>query len=301
MDDAAIYRLSDDLALVLTVDFFPPVVDDPYSFGAIAAANAVSDIYAMGGRPMAGLNIVCFPAQRLPQSILTEILRGGYDKAAEAGFSIVGGHTLDEDEPKYGLAVIGTINPKNRVTNANAQVGDYLVLTKPLGIGIITTAHKAGVASADTVQRVVSVMSTLNKGASEAMLEVGVNACTDITGYGLLGHLREITQASGVGAQVVLSQVPVLEEAWALVSEGLAPGGTYKNRSYLEEAIIWDPQISDEAQLVLCDAQTSGGLLIAVSATKVQDLLTSLQQKGVTPAVIGEIVADDLAKIRVVP
>ena len=302
-DDAAIYRLSDDLALVQTVDFFPPVVDDPYSYGAIAVANAVSDVYAMGGRPLTGLNIICFPAAcDAPSSILVEILRGGADKAAEAGFSIVGGHTLQDKEPKYGLAVTGVINPKQIITNAGARVGDELILTKPLGIGIITTAIKAECASEETVRRAVEVMSTLNKVASELMLKVGVSACTDITGFGLLGHLRGVTTASGVGARIILSQVPIIKETWGLLAQGLVPAGTYRNRDYMKDMVVWDAQVSEEAKLVLCDAQTSGGLLISVPANKSSQLLTALHEAGVVEAAnIGTIIEDATSRIYVVP
>jgi selenide,water dikinase len=302
-DDAAIYRLSDDLALVQTVDFFPPVVDDPYSYGAIAAANAVSDVYAMGGRPLTGLNIICFPAAcDVPHSILVDILRGGADKAAEAGFSIVGGHTLQDKEPKYGLAITGVIHPKRILTKGGAKVGDELILTKPLGIGIITTAIKAECVSEETIQRAIRVMSTLNKTASEVMLEIGVNACTDITGFGLLGHLHEVVMASGIGARINLSKVPVLKETWELVAEGLVPAGTHRNLDFVKDSVVWDAQISEDAKLVLCDAQTSGGLLISVPGEKSQQLITALHQAGVAEAVsIGTIIEDKASRIYVVP
>lgn len=300
-DDAGVYRLSDDIALVQTVDFFPPVVDDPYSFGAIAAANAVSDIYAMGARPLVALNLVCFPAQGLPLSVLTDILRGGADKAAEAGFSIVGGHTLDDKEPKYGLAVTGIVSPGKQVTNSAAKVGGELILTKPLGIGIITTGMKAAMVSEEAIERAIAVMSALNRKPCELMLQVGVNACTDVTGFGLLGHLYEMTVASGVGARVSLSQVPVLEEAWDLVKEGIVPGGTYKNLRFLEKAILWDSAITEEAKLVLCDAQTSGGLLISMPKGKGEELLAALRQAGIAAARIGEVIEDRESRIQVVP
>ena len=299
-DDSAIYRLSDDLALVQTVDFFPPVVDDAYSFGAIAAANAVSDIYAMGGRPLTALNIVCFPSSGVPKSVLVDILRGGSDKAAEAGFTIVGGHTIVDREPKYGLAVTGLIDPRRVVTNATAQEGDLLVLTKPLGVGILTTAMKAGVLSDEATQRAIALMARLNKAASEAMVAVGVSAATDVTGFGLLGHLREMTSASGVAATVYASKVPVIPEAWELVADGLVPGGTYANKRSLSETVAWDLGISEDAKLVLCDAQTSGGLLIAVPEAKLEALVAALREACVDEAaVIGEIIAGR-GEIRVV-
>lgn len=303
-DDAAVYRLGPDLALVQTVDYFTPIVDDPYSFGAIAAANALSDIYAMGGRPLLALNIVGFPITKLPKEILAEILRGGAEKAKEAGVLIVGGHSIDDNEPKYGLVVTGTIHPDQVVTNAKAQVGDDLVLTKPLGMGIISTAIKREKASLSAIQKAVEIMSTLNKGAAEAMLEVGVHACTDITGYGLLGHLYEMTTASFVGARIKLSQVPVLPEVWELATAGLVPGGTHRNHKFLKvrEAIIWDPGIDEMSQLVLSDAQTSGGLLIAVPKEKTKKLIALIEEKKASAAaLIGEIVEDPQGRIWVEP
>jgi len=296
-DDAAIYQLSDELALVQTVDFFPPVVDDPFSFGAIAAANAVSDIYAMGARPLLALNIVCFP-KTLPLSVLAEILNGGASKAEEAGFVIVGGHTIEDKEPKYGLAITGLVDPKKIVTNATAQEGDELILTKPLGTGIITTGIKADCVTAETIERVVAVMTALNKRASEAMVRVGVSACTDITGFGLLGHLWEMARASKVGARIKLSQVPVIEETWGLVAQGMVPGGTHRNQHYLRDIVTWSPQVSEDARLVLCDAQTSGGLLIAVPAHKSSELLALLGKEAWR---IGEMVRDGEGRIEVIP
>ncbi|MBM2826027.1 MAG: selD-2, partial [Dehalococcoidia bacterium] len=239
LDDAGVYRINDDFALVQTVDFFPPVVDDPYFFGAIAAANAVSDIYAMGAVPITALNILCFPEEGLGEDVLGEILRGGHDKAHEAGFVILGGHTIKDTEPKYGMAVTGIVKPGAQVTNAGAKPGDQLVLTKPLGIGIITTAIKRGLADEATALQVMEVMSTLNKEASRVMVEVGVNACTDVTGYGLLGHLMEMAQASGLTARVKLSQVPVMEQAWGLARDDVVPGGSKTNREFLEAYVSW--------------------------------------------------------------
>lgn len=301
-DDAAVYRISDDLAIVQTVDYFTPVVDDPYTFGLITAANSLSDIYAMGAKPLFALNIVGFPSKQLPLEVLAEILKGGATKAAEAGISIIGGHTIDDNEPKYGLVVTAVIEPEKVVTNAGAKPGDVLVLTKPLGIGIITTAIKRGIVSQETVDKAVEVMSTLNKAAAEAMVEVGVNACTDITGFGFLGHLHEMAKGSGVGAKIRLSQVPVLPEAWKLIAQGIAPGGTHRNLEYLLNDIVWDVSINKEAQLVLADAQTSGGLLIAVPPEKADRLLTALEQAQVPAvAVVGEIVKDPACRIQVIP
>ena len=299
-DDAGVYKLTEDIALVLTVDLFTPVVDDPYSFGAIAVAHALSDVYAMGGKPITALNLVCFPAQGLPPEVLAEVLKGGYDKAREAGTTIIGGHTLDDKEPKYGMAVTGIVHPQKVITNAGARVGDDLVLTKPLGIGIITTAHKANLVSEETIRRATEVMATLNKAGAEAMIQCGVDAATDVTGFGLMGHLHEMTLGSNVGARIWANKVPVLPEAWEIVEDGLAPGGTYANLKYLEHAIVWGQGITLQQQLVLCDAQTSGGLLIAVPKERTRKLI-KLLEKAKTPVVshIGEIVQDEQSRIWV--
>lgn len=301
-DDAAVYRLGPELALIQTVDYFTPIVDDPYSFGAIAAANALSDIYAMGGRPLLALNIVGFPIGKLSVDVLGEILRGGAEKAMEAGVLIVGGHSIDDNEPKYGLAVTGLIHPDLVATNKQARVGDDLILTKPLGMGIISTAIKREKAPPSVVHRAIEVMSTLNRGAAEAMAEVGVHACTDITGFGLLGHLYGMTRASGVGARIKLSNLPILSEVWELAKEGCIPGGTRRNYDYLQEkeAVVWDPGIDETTRLVVADAQTSGGLLISVAKEKSRDLLSLLETKK-TPAaaLIGEIVENASGQIRV--
>jgi selenide,water dikinase len=299
-DDAGVYKIRDDLALVQTVDFFPPVVDDPYDFGAIAAANALSDIYAMGGKPLSALNIVGYPPQSLSLSVLDEILRGGADKAIEADVVIIGGHTLKTKEPIYGLAVTGTIHPDKIISNANAKVGDSLVLTKPLGIGIITTAIKKEQVEEKWIKKAVKVMSYLNKSASEAMLSVGINACTDITGYGLLGHLCELVQASKVGAKIFLSRVPVIDFAWELAKRKIVPGGTLANLKFIEQKVDWEGGITEEAKLILSDAQTSGGLLISVPKEKEKKLLDRLISKGVpNPVVIGEIIEDKRCRIQV--
>jgi selenide,water dikinase len=298
-DDAAVYRVDEDLALVQTVDFFPPIVDNPWDYGAIAAANSFSDVYAMGGKPILALNLVCFPKE-LPVNILGEILKGAAAKAKEAGVLIVGGHTIDDEEPKYGMAVTGFVKPGEQVSNASARVGDKLVLTKPLGTGIITTAGKDGVADAATLKRAIEVMSILNKAACEAMIEVGVNACTDVTGFGLLGHLQSMVKASGVTARVSFSRVPLIEGTWKLALAGVAPGGTHRNLHSVDQVTAWDSSISQEAKVVLCDAQTSGGLLMSVSPGKVSDLLEALSQKGVNGAVVvGEIVERGASNIEV--
>ena len=278
------------MAVVLTVDFFPPIVDDPYSFGEIAVANALSDVYAMGGKPLLGLNIVGFPVE-LHKDILAQVLKGGASKAREAGVLIVGGHTVDDKEPKFGLAVTGAIQPGRQVTNAGAKVGDVLVLTKPIGTGIITTAGKQQKVEADILENAVRVMGVLNSSASEAMMKVGVNACTDVTGFGLMGHLRGMVEASGVGGKIVHGAVPVLDGALDLLEEGIAPGGTHRNLDSVDGVVNWSPGVGDSAKLLLCDAQTSGGLLISVESDKKDALVQQLEAAGVdTRAVIGEIV-----------
>ncbi len=300
-DDAGVYQLRDDLALVFTMDFFPPVVDDPYDFGAIAAANALSDVYAMGGKPLLALNIVGFP-NSLPKEILGDILKGGYAKAQEAGCLIVGGHTVDDEEPKYGMAVVGTVTPGQQVTNAGAKPGDQLVLTKPLGTGVITTAAKQGVVSDDVLQVAVDTMSTLNQRASEAMMQVGPHACTDITGFGLMGHLEGVVRGSKVGARINLSKIAVLPGVMELLAQGVAPGGTHRNLEGVEAITAWHHSVSQEDKLLLCDAQTSGGLLISVAADKVERLLEELEARGVqNPQVVGEIVERAQPRIEVVP
>ncbi len=298
-DDAAVYKMNDSLAIISTVDFFPPIVDDPFKFGEIAATNALSDVYAMGGKPIIALNIVGFPVG-LPHEILGEILSGGASKAEEAGVLIVGGHTVDDAEPKYGMSVTGVVHPGAQVTNAGAQPGDVLVLTKPIGTGIITTAGKQERVSADTLDRAVAVMSELNSKASEAMMSVGVHACVDVTGFGLLGHLRLITQASGVSAQVSMKNIPVIEGVNELLALGIAPGGTHRNLESLEGVVDWHAEVTEQHQILLADAQTSGGLLIAIKPEKVDKLLEALADAGVaTRAVIGEIQKTDDQKAAI--
>jgi selenide,water dikinase len=300
-DDAAVYRLSADTALVLTTDFFTPVVDDPYEFGAVAAANALSDVYAMGGKPITALNLVGFPDDSLDAEILAEILRGGAEKAREAGIDLVGGHTIKTDEPIYGLAVTGIVHPDRVVSNAGGKPGDLLVLTKPLGIGILTTAAKQNKDTKGAVRRAVELMSTLNRAACDAMLATGVHAATDVTGFGLLGHLRNVVSASGCGATVWLDQVPVVDAAWEYVREGIAPGGTHANFRFLNDHVTYEDGIDKPSQLVLCDAQTSGGLLIAVAPDRAEVLLDKLRELG-TPAhaVIGQLEVEPVGRMRVV-
>jgi selenide,water dikinase len=292
-EDAAVYRLTDELALVQSVDYITPVVDDPYTFGAIAAANALSDLYAMGARPILALNLVGYPVKSLPLGILEEILRGGADKVIEAGASLIGGHSIDDHEPKYGLAVTGLVHPDRVIRNTGARPGDKLVLTKPLGLGIVTTGIDRGLVDEATIERAIAVMTTLNAGAGEAMLAVGVHAATDVTGFGLLGHLREMLAGDGLGARIELNAVPVLDAAWDLAAANCIPDGSHNNFRYLASFVTWDKDIERPAQMILCDAQTSGGLLLAVSPERSDDLLAALKEQA-TPAaaIIGEIVAD---------
>jgi selenide, water dikinase len=299
-DDAAVYRINEHTALILTVDFFPPITDDPFEFGAIAAANSLSDVYAMGGRPLVALNIVGFPAS-LDKEILGEVLRGGYSKANEAGCLIVGGHTVDDPEPKYGLSVVGVVEPGRQVTNAGARPGDVLVLTKPLGAGIITTAGKQRKVSPEVLQGAVTTMATLNRAAAEAMMMVGVHAATDITGFGLMGHLKSMVRGSKVTAQVNLSRVPVLPGAWDLLDQGVAPGGTHRNLHSVADTVQWHADLGEREQLLLCDAQTSGGLLISVEGSKLDALLAELSKGGVSVAIVGEITGESVGEIHALP
>ena len=298
-DDAAVYRLDKNTAIIVTVDFFTPITDDPYEFGVIAAANSLSDVYAMGGKPLVALNIVGFPAE-LAVDMLGDVLKGGYDKAAEAGCLIVGGHTVDDSEPKYGLSVVGLIEPGKEVSNAKAQPGDVLVLTKPIGTGIITTGCKQGITPDDILKNAVDVMANLNKGAAEAMMRVGINSCTDITGFGLMGHLRGMTRGSKVGAIINASDVPVLPGVWDLLGKNVVPGGTFRNMNGVEDSVDWDKSLTDQQRLLMCDAQTSGGLLISVTKDKVEKLLSELEISGVeTRVIVGEITAENSGRILV--
>jgi selenide,water dikinase len=303
-DDAAVYRLDDERALVLTTDFFTPIVDDPYDFGAIAAANALSDVYAMGGRPLTALNLVGFPDE-LDVEVLGEILRGGAEKSREAGIDLVGGHTIKSEEPIYGLAVTGLVHPARIVSNAGGRPGDRLVLTKPIGTGIITTAAKNDQDERGAIALAITIMSTLNRAAAEAMTAVGVgdggvHAATDITGFGLLGHLRNIVRASGCGAVIERARVPVLAAAEAYVQQGIAPGGTHANRRFLAESVDWGEGLTEADQLLLCDAQTSGGLLVAVAPDRAEALMDALCERGTIVAVeVGRLVEGPVGRIAV--
>ncbi|WP_127570726.1 selenide, water dikinase SelD [Paenibacillus xylaniclasticus] len=298
-DDAGVYKLSDDLALVQTVDFFTPIVDDPYSFGQVAAANAISDIYAMGGRPLTALNIVAFPIRTLDKQVLADILRGAGDKMKEAGVTLVGGHSIDDNEPKFGLAVTGLIHPDKVRTNAGAQPGDKLIVTKPIGVGILTTSIKKDKLSQEEVQRVTKVMATLNRTAAETMESYEVHACTDITGFGLMGHTLEIARGSSVGIRIRAADVPILPRVRELAEEGFVPGGTKNNFAHVHESVTFPESLDQVGQWILCDAVTSGGLLISVASHQAEELLGKLKQAGVEAAIIGETTADQPGHIVV--
>lgn len=300
-DDATVYKISDQLALVQTVDFFTPIVDDPYFFGAISAANSLSDIYAMGATPIFALNIVGFPEKRLPLDVLKKILNGARDKAEEAGIPILGGHTVEDSEPKFGLAVTGTIDPNKILTNSKAQPGDLLIITKPIGLGLITTGIKRGMVESKTEQQAINIMSTLNRNAAEQMQNFNISACTDITGFGLVGHLKEITVGSRVDAKIFTSKVPIIKEARTLAAAGIAPGGTLANVDYVKPYVDWEDSISEIDKILLCDAQTSGGLIIVVKPQDAENLLKKLHQIGIaTACIFGEMTNPGTGKILVV-
>jgi selenide,water dikinase len=300
-DDAAIFKLNDELALVLTTDFFTPIVDRPYDFGAIAAANALSDVYAMGGKPLAALNLVGFPDQKLPAEVLGDILRGAADKAAEAGIAIIGGHTIQTEEPIFGLSVVGSVHPNRVLANAGARPGDLLVLTKPIGLGIITTAAKNGEDSLGAIGEAIAIMTTLNRNAAAVLERFEVHALTDVTGFGLLGHLRNMTTASGVTATIWLDSVPVIAAARDYVVSGIAPGGTHANWRFLTSWVSYSPDVEKPEQLLLSDAQTSGGLLVCLPANQTKSLVAALQAAGVpAAAVVGQITEAGNGQINVV-
>ena len=278
-DDAGVYKLTDELAIVQTLDFFTPIVDDPYDFGQVAAANAISDVYAMGGTPVTALNIVAFPISELDKSILTEILRGAGDKLKEADITLVGGHSIDDQEPKFGLQVTGTIHPDKVLANTGAMPGDKLILTKPIGVGIMTSAIKKGIVSEEETARVTEVMTTLNKTAAETMASYRVHASTDVTGFGLLGHASEMAAGSNAGIRIVADQVPVLPRVKELAEGGTIPGGTKNNFSHVADIVSYPSAMSDVEKMILCDAVTSGGLLISVSPEDAEELLHDLQNK----------------------
>lgn len=299
-EDAGVYKLSEELAIVQTLDFFTPVVDDPYIFGQVTAANALSDVYAMGGRPLTAMNIVCFPVKTMDMSILKEILAGGLDKLREAGVTLVGGHSVEDQELKYGLSITGIIHPAKVILNTGARAGDKLLLTKPLGTGIINTALKGGLADEGAVSRAIECMVTLNRKASELMMEVDVHACTDVTGFGLLGHACEMIEGTDVGMVIHSATVPLLPETERYARMGLIPAGTIRNRDFRLPMIELATEISDERLLILFDAQTSGGLLISVPGQEADMLLQRMHEEGIEEAtLIGEVTAESKGKITV--
>ncbi len=288
-DDAAIYRLDERVALVLTTDFFAPIVDDPFNYGQIAVANALSDVYAVGGQPITALNIAAFPRD-LGMEVITKILEGGQAKAEEAGILIIGGHTVDDKEPKYGLAVTGIVTPGKQITNAEAQPGDVLVLTKAIGSGFITTAGKAGIAPLEVIETAVTSMATLNKGAAQAMIETGVSAATDVTGFGLLGHLGQMLKASGMSATLNWASIPILPGAMDLAKAGAVSGGTRRNMESMQGQIALAEGITELEFMILADAQTSGGLLISVPEDRLESLVNHLiNNKVLYSSVIGRV------------
>ena len=288
-DDAAVYKINEDIAVILTMDFFTPVVDDPYTYGQIAAANSLSDIYAMGGKPVTAMNIVCFP-NCLPVDILGKILRGGADKVLEAGAIVAGGHSVEDNEPKYGLSVMGLVHPNKVVTNSGSKPGDILILTKPLGTGILNTAIKADLIDKETIEKAVEVMAYLNKDACEAMQKIGVNSCTDITGFGLLGHALEMAEGSNVTIELWSDYIPIITESIDLAKMGIIPGGAYRNAEHVENKVIFKNDIKQEIKDILFDPQTSGGLLISVSEDKSEELMKLLRENNKTDSsIIGRV------------
>ena len=299
-EDAGVYKLSEDLAIVQTLDFFTPIVDDPYTFGEVAVANALSDVYAMGGEPLVAMNIVCFPIKTMDISILQEILLGGLDKMREAGVILVGGHSVEDDELKYGLSVTGVIHPERVWLNTGAKVGDKLILTKPLGTGIINTALKGGLADEELVAKSIKCMIALNKKASELAMEAEVHACTDVTGFGFLGHACEMIEGADVGMVIYSSVVPVLPGTEEYAQMGLIPAGTIRNRDFRLPMIELATEISDERLLILFDAQTSGGLLISVPGQEAEALLKRMHEESIEEAaIVGEVVEEPKGKIVV--
>ena len=299
-DDAGVYKVTDDIAIIQTVDFFTPIVDDPYWFGQIAAANALSDVYAMGGVPKTAMNLVAFPLKDMDISILRQIIQGGLDKMKEAGVVLVGGHSVEDKELKYGLSVTGFIHPDRVLTKKNLKAGDRLVLTKPLGTGIINTAIKGGLASEEIIEFVTGLMAALNRDAAEVMNDYPVHACTDITGFGLLGHLAEMVVDSNFGIEIWAEKIPVIPEALEYAGMGLLPAGAYKNREFRESMINFASSVDRLVQDILFDPQTSGGLLICLEKESADDLVKSLKRKEINDAaVIGEVLSSPKGKIVV--
>lgn len=295
-DDAGVYKLSDEIAIIQTLDFFTPIVDDPFLFGQVAAANSLSDVYAMGGKPLTAMNITAFPACG-DRQMLSQILLGGADKIKEAGALLIGGHTIDDHEPKYGLSVCGITHPNNIVTNRNGREGELLFLTKPIGTGIISAAVKADLTDTAAAQPVWQSMIRLNDKAAAAMSECSVRCATDITGFGLLGHCYELTSASGLGAEIWFDSIPIFDRVKELAQEDVIPGGAYRNLNYLQNHIQYDAALSEHLRLVLCDPQTSGGLLIAVAKEQSAKLESLLEANSVNYGIIGVLTAERGIKV----
>lgn len=289
-DDAGVYRVNDDLALVFTTDFFPPVCSNPYEFGQIAAANSISDVYAMGGDPILALNIMMFPAIRLPMEAYAEILKGGFDKATEAGVRIIGGHTIDDFPPKYGLAVVGYIHPQKIITNAGAKPGDYLILTKPIGTGTILAGQRLGMSNDTDIDEAKRLMKLLNKSGAEVMKKYDIMGATDITGFGLAGHALKMAKASNVSVNLNMKKVPLIGDVYQLIDDGCIPGASFRNLEYVEESLLSAPDLDYNLKMIAFDAQTSGGLLMSVSADKVKTTLADLHSAGLSSSsVIGTV------------
>jgi len=295
-EDAGVYRLSDDIALIQTIDFFTPIANDPYIFGQIAVSNALSDVYAMGGRPLLAMNVVCFPIRTLSKDVLRAILRGAVDKLKEAETLLVGGHSVEDEEIKYGLSVTGLIHPDRVFLNSGARPGDYLILTKPLGTGIISTAIKGGRATKKAEEKAYMIMTELNRRASEAMQEAGANACTDITGFGLVGHAHEMAKASNVGIVIHASKIPIIDEAIEYAERGFIPEGSYRNRDYCKRIIKISDRLSPVMLDILFDAQTSGGLLISISPERVKRFFEIFPETDFT-RIIGNVIEDNQNRV----
>ena len=293
-DDAGVYKITEDIAVVLTTDFFTPIVDDPYWFGAIAAANALSDVWAMGGKPIVALNIAMFPSQPAFFPTLQRVMQGGIDKMAEAGVSIIGGHTIRDKEPKFGYTVMGTIHPDKILDNSKAKPGDALILTKKIGTGVVSTGIKAGMCSNTVIEELTLSMATLNKMACEIMVEVGVSTATDITGFGLIGHLHEVLSASKCKARIHTRLVPFFDEAVRLAGIDIAPGGTLGNLKTYSPYIAWADDVPDHEKVLLSDAQTSGGLLIFVPPERKEKLIATLQKEGLLAAYVGDLLEGEV-------
>jgi len=291
-DDAGVYRVNEDLALVLTTDFFPPVCSDPYEFGQIAAANSISDVYAMGGTPVVALNIMMFPAAKLPMEAFAEILKGGFDTASEAEVRIIGGHTIDDAPPKYGLAVVGYVHPQKIITNSGALPGDVLILTKPIGTGVILAAQRLGITGNDDVMEAKRQMKMLNKSGAEIMKKYMIRGATDITGFGLAGHMLKMARASNVSIKLNMSRVPLIGNTYRLLEEGCIPGASFRNLDYAEKDSVFDEGLDYNLKMAAFDAQTSGGLLISVPSTLAEKVLSDLHSAGLSSSAIIGIVSE---------